>query len=119
MGTVKIVCADTAVGEIDNIPITPGTKNIGFDDEVRGGGADPIVNVAQGKTFAFRTPIVNETGLTMAKAFALLQTLDNVTLSAGTTGGDTDADVVGPCVIEIVGDGVQLAQITVTGNPAA
>ena len=62
MSTVKIVVQspDTlAIGTIDDIPITPGSKSIGFDNEQRGGGPTPVLNVGAGKRFSFRTQIVS------------------------------------------------------------
>ena len=117
MATVKIVCTDVAVGTIDNIPVTPGTHSFAFDNERRGGGATPVVNMGGGKVFTFTTQITT-TGLTIAKAFAMLKTLENVTLSPGGTGGLVVVDVVGPAQIEMIGDGTLQAQITVTGNAA-
>lgn len=122
MSTVKIVVEspDTlSIGTIDDIPIVPGSKNMGFDDETRGGGPRPVVNIAQGKVFSFETQVGTEEGISIADAFKLLKTLDNVALSAGTTNGDSDADVVGPLSIEPSSDGTMQLRITVTGNPAA
>lgn len=118
MATVKLVCDDTAVGTIDNIPVTPGTHSFGFDNEQRGGGATPVVNLGAGKSFSFDTQITTS-GMTMTKAFAILTTLDNIVLSPGTTDGLTGVDIDGPATIEIVGDGTMQARISVTGNAAS
>jgi hypothetical protein len=44
---------------------------------------------------------------------AILRSLDNVTLAAGTTNGDSDFDATGPVTIEVSGDAVAVATITV------
>ena len=113
MATVKIVCADAAVGTLDDLPVLAGTKNLGFEEDVRGGGLLPVVQAAQRSKQSFQTTVNPVSGMTLTKLWALFRTLDNVTLSAGTTDGDADFTAAGPCVVEAGNDAVLIATITV------
>jgi len=113
VATVKIVSVDAAVGTIDNIPIIAGSKNLGFEEDVRGGGTLPVVQAAQRNKQSFQTPCGPATGITLAKLWAIFRSLDNVTLSDGSVGGDADFTAVGPCQIEAGGDAVLVATVTV------
>ena len=117
MATVKIVSGDGNVGTIDNIPIIPGSKTLGFNEDNRGGGTNPVVAAADRVQQSFQTPIcpAGGTGITWALAMAILRTLDNATLSAGTTNGDSDFTADGPISIETGSDDVAIATVTVGG----
>jgi hypothetical protein len=117
MATVKLTSTDTNIGTagvIDDIPIIAGSKKLGFDGDTRGGGVLPVVSAGQSKQQSFETPVSpTSTGVTWADCLAILRSLDNVTLAAGTNNGDSDFDATGPVTIEVSGDAVAVATITV------
>lgn len=128
--TVKIVSNGTpgnlinsggsTPGTIDDIIVIPGTKRLGADVEDAGGGAVPVVRLAEKGQQSFECVLVDDgtsggadAGIDPDCLWELFRSNENVTLSGGSTNPDGDFDATGPVQIELTGDAVSIARITV------
>ena len=93
------------------IPV-PASDNNNFEPDDRGGGKLPVIRAGVREKYSVETVLdeaVGGTYITLADCFTLMFSLDNWTLkdSAAVTLAS------GPVNVEVMGDGVQQARITV------